>query len=87
MMGLIAPPPSAGMVARVRGIALLIVIVIVLLAVGFGIAKLAALPFGGVGTAGAVLIGLLIVVAALAALAFFGRRRQERAKAARAAGS
>jgi hypothetical protein len=86
MMGLIAPPPGAGMVARVRGIAVLIVIVIALLALGFGIAKLAALPFGGVGSAGAVLIGLLIVIAVLGTLALFGRRRQARAKAARAAG-
>src|ERR687895_2799252 len=72
MMGLIAPPPGAGMAARVRGILLLIALVIVLLAVGFGLAKLVALPFGGVGTGGALLIGLLVVVAVLAALVFFG---------------
>jgi len=84
VMGLIAPPPGAGVVARVRGILLLIGLVIVLLALGFGLAQLAALPFGGVGTGGAALIGLVIVLAALGALVFFGRRRQERAKAARA---
>ena len=86
MMGLIAPPPGASIVTRVRGIVLLIVIVIALLALGFGLAYLIALPFGGVGLGAAVLIGLLIVIVALAALAFFGRRRQDRAKAARAAG-
>jgi len=86
VMGLIAPPPGAGALARVRGIALLIVLVLVLLALGFGLAHLVALPFGGVGSGGAVLIGLLIVVAVLGALVFFGRRRQTRAKAARAAG-
>jgi len=86
VMGLIAPPPGAGALARVRGIALLIVLVLVLLALGFGLAHLVALPFGGVGSGGAVLIGLLIVVAVLGALVFFGRRRQARAKAARAAG-
>src|ERR671935_394603 len=32
LMGLIAPPPGAGMVARLRGVLLLIVLVIVLLA-------------------------------------------------------
>ena len=52
LMGLIAPPPGAGALARVRGIALLVLIVIVLMAVGFGLAKLIALPFGGVGTGG-----------------------------------
>jgi hypothetical protein len=45
-----------------------------------------ALPFGGVGAAGAVLIGVLIVAVALGVLALLGRRRQAKAKAARAAG-
>src|SRR3954466_13596027 len=45
LMGLIAPPPGAGLVMRIRGIALLLLIVIVLLAVGFGLASLIALPF------------------------------------------
>jgi hypothetical protein len=59
--------------------------VIVLLAIGFGLAKLVALPFGGVGTFGAILLGLLIVVGILALLTVLGRRRQARAAAARAA--
>jgi hypothetical protein len=84
LMGLIAPAQGASLVARLRGILLLILLVIVLLALGFGLAHLVALPFGGVGTAGALLLGLVIVVAVLGALAFFGRRRQARAKAARA---
>jgi hypothetical protein len=85
IMGLVAPPPGAGLVARARGILLLLAIVIVLLAVGFGIAELVALPFGGVGIAGAVLIGLLIVAAALGVLTLLGRRRQAKAKDKRAA--
>jgi hypothetical protein len=86
MMGLLIPPSSAGIVARVRGILLLIALVIVLLAVGFGLVKLVALPFGGVGTASAVFFGFLVVVVVLGGLVFFGRRRQSRAKEARAAG-
>src|SRR4051794_1876914 len=82
LMSLIAPPPNAGTLARVRGIALLIFIVLLLVAIGFGLAKLVALPFGGVGTLGAILLGLLIVAAVLGGLALFGRRRQERARAA-----
>jgi hypothetical protein len=65
---------------------LVIVLVIVLLAIGFGLAKLVALPFGGVGTFGALLLGLLIVVGILAILTMLGRRRQAKAAAARAAG-
>ena len=82
IMGLIAPPPGAGALTRVRGIAILVTAVVVLLAVGFGLAKLVALPFGGVGTLGGVLGGLIIVVAALGVLTLFGRRRQARAAAA-----
>jgi hypothetical protein len=86
LMGLVVPPPGSGIVARVRGILLLIAIVILLLAVGFGIAELVALPFGGVAVAGALLIGLVIVAATLGVLTLFGRRRQERARATRASG-
>lgn len=80
-MGLVSPPPGAGRLARVRGIAIIVLIVLLLLAIGFGLAKLVALPLGGVGTAGGLLLGLLIVVALLAILAFFGRRRQAKAQA------
>jgi hypothetical protein len=86
LMGLIAPAPGASLVVRARGILLVIVLVIVLLAIGFGLAKLVALPFGGVGTIGAILLGFLIVIGILAVLTLLGRRRQARAAASRAAG-
>ena len=74
LMGLVAPPASAGIVARIRGILLLLVAVIVLLALGFGIVKLIALPFGGIGTGSAVFFGfLLLVIVALGALVFLGQ--------------
>jgi hypothetical protein len=80
-MGLLIPPASAGIVARIRGILLIIVLVIVLLAIGFGIVELVALPFGGIGAAPAVLLGLFVVIAAVAIAAAVGRRRRDRAKA------
>jgi hypothetical protein len=85
LVGLIAPPPGTGLVARVRGFVILLALVIVLLAVGFGIAELVSLPFGGVAVGGAILIGLAIVVVALGALTLVGRRRQAKARAARGA--
>jgi hypothetical protein len=85
MMGLLIPPASAGMVARVRGILLILALVVVLLAVGFGVVKLVALPFGGIGTASAIFFGFLLVVIVIAVLVVLGRRRQARARAARAA--
>jgi hypothetical protein len=84
MMGLLIPPASAGIAARIRGILLIIALVLVLLAVGFGVVKLIALPFGGIGTASAFFFGFLLVVIAIAVLVVLGRRRQARARAARA---
>lgn len=84
VMGMLAPPPGAGRMARVRGIAILVGIVLTLLLVGYLLAELIALPFGGVGTLGGLLLGLVIVAIALGALAFVGRRRQKKALAARA---
>ena len=86
LMGLVAPPPGAGVVARLRGIGLLLLIVIVLLALGFGLANLIALPFGGTSTGSALLIGLLIVLVVLGVLTLYGRRRQAKQREARAAG-
>src|SRR5437764_2937534 len=57
-MGLLIPPGSAGILARVRGILLIIALLIVFLAVGLGIVELVSLPFGGLGIAPALLLGL-----------------------------
>jgi hypothetical protein len=86
VMGLLIPPASAGILARVRGIILLIALVIVLLALGLGIVELVALPFGGIGTGSAGFFGFLLVVIVIAVLVFVGRRRQARARKARAGG-
>jgi hypothetical protein len=79
-MGLIAPPPGASILLRLRGIAVLILLVVLLVAVGFGLVKLIALPFGGVGTGGGIALGVLLVIAALGVLAVLGRRRQAAAR-------
>jgi hypothetical protein len=81
-MGLLVPPSSAGILARLRGIALIILLIIVLVAIGFGIVELVTLPFGGIGTAPAVLLGIFVVLAVLGVIAAVGRRRRDRAKAA-----
>ncbi len=85
MMGLLIPPASAGIVARVRGILLIIAIVIVLLAIGTGIVQAIGLIFGGIGLGSSIFFGFLLVVVAIAALVFVGRRRQAKAQATRAA--
>ena len=86
MMGLLLPPASAGMAARIRGIVLILVLVVALLAIGTGIVQGIALIFGGIGVGSSVFFGFLLVVIALGVLVMLGRRRQARAQAARAGG-
>src|ERR1700722_13405043 len=80
-MGLLIPPASAGILARVRGILLILALILVLLALGLGIVELIALPFGGLGLAPGVLLGLFVAIAGVAIAAMVGRRRRDRAKA------
>jgi len=81
-MGLLIPPASAGILARVRGVLLIIALIVALIAVGLGLVELIALPFGGLGLAPGILLGLFVVIAVLAVIAAIGRRRRDRARAA-----
>ncbi|HYM54483.1 MAG TPA: hypothetical protein VES97_03915 [Solirubrobacteraceae bacterium] len=80
-MGLLVPPASAGMLARLRGILLILALILALLALGLGIVELVSLPFGGLGLAPGILLGLFVVIAALGVIAAIGRRRRDRARA------
>jgi hypothetical protein len=84
-MGLLVPPSSAGILARLRGIVLILILIVVLLALGLGLVELVSLPFGGLGLAPGLLLGLFVVVAVLAVVAAIGRRRRNRARAPSAA--
>jgi hypothetical protein len=81
-MGMLIPPASAGILARVRGILLILALFIALMAVGLGLVELVSLPFGGLGLAPGILLGLLVVIVALGVAAAVGRRRRDRARAA-----
>jgi len=81
VMGLLAPPGNAPWYMKARGFLLLALLVIALIALGFGIVKLVALPFGGAGTGVSLLLGVLVIAAILGVLALVGRWRQQRAKA------
>jgi tetratricopeptide (TPR) repeat protein len=80
-MGLLVPPRSAGILVRIRGVILIIALIAMLLAIGLGVVELVSLPFGGLGLAPAVLLGLFVVIAALGVAAAVGRRRRDRARA------
>jgi hypothetical protein len=83
LFGLIAPPASAGMIARVRGIVILLVGVIAILALGFGIVEGVGQAAGGISLDLAIFYGLALVFVVLGGLIFWGRRRQRAALAKR----
>jgi uncharacterized integral membrane protein len=80
VMGFLAPPASAPWYLKARGFVLILLLVIVLLAIGFGIVKLVSLPFGGVSTGLALILGVVVIAAILGVLALVGRQRQARAR-------
>jgi len=81
VMGVIAPPPSAGIARRILGILLLVLAIVLAILIGWGIVQLIALPFGGIGTGVSFFWGFLLVCIVLGVLVFVGRRRQAKARA------
>lgn len=80
-VGLVAPPKSAGTMARMRGIGLIILIIALLLGIALGIVELVSLATGAVGLAQALVYALLLLIAVLVVLILVGRRRQARMQA------
>jgi hypothetical protein len=81
LMGIIAPPPSAGIARRVGGIVLLILAIVLAICLGWAIVKLIAWPLGGIGTGVAFFWGFLLVCIVIGGLILYGRRRQKTARA------
>ena len=81
LMGIVAPPPSAGIARRIGGIVLLILAVVLAILLGWAIVQLVALPFGGIGTGVSFFWGFLLVLIVLGVLIFVGRRRSRSARA------
>ncbi|HEY1515454.1 MAG TPA: hypothetical protein VGF91_03470 [Solirubrobacteraceae bacterium] len=83
-LGLIAPPASAGALMRIRGIVIGVVLVVAVLALGFGIVYGIGSAAGGISVDTAIFFGFVLVLIAVGVMAVIGRRRQKRAKATRA---
>src|SRR5215213_9121827 len=79
-MGLIAPPPGSSVLLRARGVLIVVLLIVAVLALGWGIVQLVSLPFGGLDPVLSIFWGLLVVLIALGVLYFVGRRRQGRAR-------
>jgi hypothetical protein len=84
LLGLVAPPASAGIVARLRGVLLAIALILLILAVGFGIVFGIGSAAGGISVAFSVFWGFVLMASALAVMAYIGRKRQKKARARRA---
>jgi hypothetical protein len=80
LMGIVAPPPSAGIPRRVAGVLLMLLAIVLAIVLGWAIVQLIALPFGGIGTGVSFFWGFLLVCVVLGVLVVFGRRRQKRAR-------
>ncbi|RKQ87421.1 hypothetical protein C8N24_5442 [Solirubrobacter pauli] len=81
VMGIIAPPKSAGLPRRIGGILLVVLFIVAVIALGTGIVTLISLPFGGGLGSARWFYGFLLVLVVLAVLAVLGRRRQRAARA------
>jgi hypothetical protein len=84
LMGMLAPPASAGPLARIRGILLVLALFVAILVLGFGIVSLIALPLGGLSLDVRIFYGIALVIVVVIVLAYFGRKRQKRMQAERA---
>jgi hypothetical protein len=84
IMGLVAPPASAGALARIRGILLIIAFIVLVLAVGFGIVYGIGAAAGGISVDLAIFYGFVLVLVVVGVLVFLGRRKQKKAQAERA---
>jgi len=84
-MGLIAPPPGSNPLLRIRGVLIVLFLIVAVLALGWGLVQLVALPFGGLDPALSIFWGFCLVLVALVVLFVVGRRRQASARAKAAA--
>ena len=83
IMGVVAPPSSAGILARLRGILIVLVALAAVLFAGFGIVSGIAAAAGGLSLDLRIFWGVLLVIVVFVVLIVLGRRRQKRAQAER----
>ncbi len=83
LLGLVAPPASAGIIARLRGVLLAVALIVLIIAVGFGIMFGIGSAAGGISVAFSVFWGFVLMACALAVMAYIGRKRQKKARARR----
>src|SRR3954452_5631261 len=83
LLALLNPPPGSSVWIRVRGIALVVLLIVGLLAIGFGIVYGTGQAAGGIGVVASLPLGALLIIAVLGVMAFLGRRPPAKGPAAR----
>ena len=81
LMRLVPPAPRSSPWLKVRALLIVLAFIFAVFALGFGIVKLIALPFGGLESSLAIFWGFVLMTVALVVLVVVGRRRQRRAQA------
>jgi hypothetical protein len=81
LMGLLAPGPRSSVWMKLRALLIIVAFILAVFALGFGIVKLIALPFGGLETSLSIFWGFVLMAVALVVLVVVGRRRQRGAQA------
>jgi hypothetical protein len=77
IVGLIAPPSSAGIFARIRGIVIVLAAIVAILGIGFGIVEGIGQAAGGISLDLAIFYGVVLALVAVGIAIFFGRRRSK----------
>src|SRR5579875_698651 len=83
IIGLVAPPSSAGIFARIRGIVIVLAAIIGILAIGFGIVEGVGQAAGGISLDLAIFYGVVLALVAVGIAILYGRRRSKAAIAKR----
>lgn len=79
VLGIVAPPKTAGTFARVRGVLAVVAFIALVIFAAFLIVTLIALPFGGLNAGLRVFYSFVLLLVVLAGLFIVGRRRQKKA--------
>jgi hypothetical protein len=82
-MAIVAPPSSAGVIPRIRGILIVIVAIAAVLFAAFGIVSGISVAAGGLSLDLRIFWSIALVIVVLIVLIVLGRRRQKRAKTER----
>ncbi|WP_026911985.1 hypothetical protein [Patulibacter minatonensis] len=84
LSGLLVPPSSQGGLARARGVLLIILLLLGVVAIGTGLSALISWPLGGLSLASNISLGVIVLIVVIGVLIALARKRTRQAEAKRA---